>query len=66
MKQELEREKAGRHGTGSPSGPARSAPGPRRGASATVLACYHQQHSGRISELLRSPEIAATFDNWHG
>jgi hypothetical protein len=30
-----------------------------------ALARYYQQHGGRISELLRSPEIAAEFDNWH-
>ena len=29
-----------------------------------ALASYYQQHDGRISELLRSPEIAAEFDNW--
>ena len=30
-----------------------------------ALARYYRQHDGRISELLRSPEIAASFDNWH-
>jgi hypothetical protein len=30
-----------------------------------ALASYYQQRDGRISELLRSPEIAAEFDNWH-
>jgi hypothetical protein len=30
-----------------------------------ALAGYYQQHGGRISQLLRSPEIAAEFDNWH-
>jgi hypothetical protein len=29
-----------------------------------ALARYYHQHGGRISELLRSPEIAAEFDNW--
>jgi hypothetical protein len=29
-----------------------------------ALASYYQQHDGRLSELLRSPEIAAEFDNW--
>ena len=29
-----------------------------------ALASYYQQHGGRISPLLRSPEIAAEFDNW--
>jgi hypothetical protein len=30
-----------------------------------ALASYYQQHGGRISQLLRSPEIAAEFGNWH-
>jgi hypothetical protein len=30
-----------------------------------ALAGYYQQHGGRISPLLRSPEIAAEFDTWH-
>lgn len=30
-----------------------------------ALASYYGQHGGRISELLRSPGIAAEFDNWH-
>ena len=29
-----------------------------------ALAGYYQQHGGRISQLLRSAEIAAEFDNW--
>jgi hypothetical protein len=29
-----------------------------------ALAGYHHQHGGRISQLLRSAEIAAEFDNW--
>jgi len=29
-----------------------------------ALARYYQQHSGRISGLLRSAKIAAEFDNW--
>jgi hypothetical protein len=29
-----------------------------------TLAGYYQQHSGRISPLLRSAEIAVEFDNW--
>jgi hypothetical protein len=29
-----------------------------------ALAGYYQQHGGRISQLLRSAEIAAGFDNW--
>jgi hypothetical protein len=29
------------------------------------LAGYYQQHGGRISHLLRSPEVAAEFDKWH-
>ncbi len=30
-----------------------------------ALASYYQQHDGRLSELLRSPEIAAQFSTWH-
>ena len=30
-----------------------------------ALAAYHQQHGGRIGDLLRSPEVAAEFANWH-
>ena len=30
-----------------------------------ALAAYYQQHGGQLSELMRSPEIAAYFDNWH-
>jgi hypothetical protein len=29
-----------------------------------ALARYYQQHDGQISPLLRSPQIAAEFDNW--
>lgn len=29
-----------------------------------ALARYYHQHGGRISQLLRNPEIAAEFDNW--
>jgi len=29
-----------------------------------ALASYYRQHDGQISQLLRSPEIAAEFDNW--
>lgn len=29
------------------------------------LASYYRQHGGRLSELLRSPEIAAQFSSWH-
>jgi hypothetical protein len=29
-----------------------------------ALASYYRQHDGQISQLLRSPEIAAGFDNW--
>jgi len=25
----------------------------------------HYQHGGQISELLRSPEVAAQFSTWH-
>lgn len=30
-----------------------------------VLAAWHEQAGGRISGLLRSPEIGAEFSNWH-
>ncbi len=30
-----------------------------------ALASHYQQHGGQISELLRSPEIAAQFSTWH-
>jgi hypothetical protein len=30
-----------------------------------ALASYYQRHGGRISQLLRSPRIAAEFANWH-
>jgi hypothetical protein len=30
-----------------------------------ALAVYYRQHGGQISELLRSPGIAAGFDTWH-
>jgi hypothetical protein len=30
-----------------------------------AVASYYQQHGGQISELLRSPEIAAQFSTWH-
>lgn len=30
-----------------------------------TLAAYHREHHGQISDLMRSPEIGAEFDNWH-
>jgi hypothetical protein len=30
-----------------------------------LLAGYYQRTGGRIGELLRSPEVAAEFSNWH-
>jgi hypothetical protein len=30
-----------------------------------LLATYHDQHGGQINDLLRGPQVAATFDNWH-
>ena len=30
-----------------------------------ALAAYHQQHAGQMNELLRGPEVAAQFANWH-
>jgi hypothetical protein len=29
------------------------------------LAAYHDQHGGRVNDLLRGPQIAADFRNWH-
>jgi hypothetical protein len=29
-----------------------------------AVARYYHQHDGRIGQLLRSPQIAAQFDNW--
>ncbi len=28
-------------------------------------ATCHDQHGGQINDLLRSPQVAATFSNWH-
>jgi hypothetical protein len=30
-----------------------------------ALAVYCLQHGGQLSELIRSPEVAAGFENWH-
>jgi hypothetical protein len=30
-----------------------------------ALAAYYLRHGGQLSRLLRGPEIAAYFDNWH-
>jgi hypothetical protein len=30
-----------------------------------LLATYHGQHGGQINDLLRGPQVAATFSNWH-
>ena len=41
------------------------APGAEHGDDVPgALAVYCRQHGGRISELLRSPGIAAGFENW--
>jgi hypothetical protein len=29
------------------------------------LAAYHDQHGGRVDDLLRGPQVAADFSNWH-
>jgi hypothetical protein len=29
------------------------------------LAAYHDQHGGRVDDLLRGPQVAARFSNWH-
>ena len=30
-----------------------------------LLATYHNQHGGQMNDLLRGPQVAATFSNWH-
>jgi hypothetical protein len=30
-----------------------------------LLATYHDQHRGQINDLLRGPQVAAAFSNWH-
>ena len=30
-----------------------------------LLATYHDQHGGQMNELLRGPQVAAAFSNWH-
>jgi hypothetical protein len=30
-----------------------------------LLAAYHDQHGRQINDLLRSSQVAATFNNWH-
>jgi hypothetical protein len=30
-----------------------------------LLATYHDQHGEQINDLLRGPQVAATFSNWH-
>jgi hypothetical protein len=29
------------------------------------LAAYHDQHGGQFNDLLRGPQVAARFSNWH-
>jgi hypothetical protein len=29
------------------------------------LVAYHDQHGGRVDDLLRGPQVAADFSNWH-
>ena len=29
------------------------------------LAAYYEQHGGQVNDLLRGPQVAATFSNWH-
>jgi hypothetical protein len=29
------------------------------------LTAYHGQHGGRVDDLLRGPQVAAKFSNWH-
>jgi hypothetical protein len=30
-----------------------------------LLATYHDPHGGQINDLLRGPQVTATFSNWH-
>src|SRR5512140_2237278 len=30
-----------------------------------LLATYHDQHGGQMNDLLRDPQVAAAFSNWH-
>jgi hypothetical protein len=30
-----------------------------------LLATYHDEHGGQINDLLRGPQVAAAFSNWH-
>jgi hypothetical protein len=30
-----------------------------------LLAAYHHQHGGQVNDLLRAPQVAAKFSNWH-
>jgi hypothetical protein len=30
-----------------------------------LLGTYHDQHGGQLNDLLRGPQVAATFSNWH-
>jgi len=30
-----------------------------------LLAVYHDQHGGQMNDLLRGPQVAAAFSNWH-
>ena len=30
-----------------------------------LLATYHDQHGGQMNDLLRGPQVAAAFSNWH-
>jgi hypothetical protein len=30
-----------------------------------VLAGYHERHGGRISAIMKHPDVAAEFSNWH-
>jgi hypothetical protein len=34
-------------------------------AGGTLLAGYYERTGGRIGDLLRRPEVAAEFSNWH-
>jgi hypothetical protein len=31
----------------------------------TLLAAYHQRDGGQISDVMKHPDVAADFSNWH-
>jgi hypothetical protein len=33
--------------------------------SATLLGDYHQRAGGQLSDMMKHPDLAADFSNWH-